>query len=106
MVGSMMALVCGLASTAHSAGPDDVRADARIILDKIISIPSSAGLGQVPAVAQYLADRFRAGGFPEDDIHILRSGETAALVVRYRGNGQGGKPILVLAHMDVVTHFG
>ena len=24
-------------------------------------------------------------------------------MVRYRGNGRGGKPILLLAHMDVVT---
>ena len=103
LMGSMVALVCGLASTAHAAAPGNVRADARVILDKIISMPSSAGLGQVPAVAMYLADRFRAAGFPEDDIHVLPSGETASLVVRYRGNGKGGKPILLLAHMDVVT---
>jgi acetylornithine deacetylase/succinyl-diaminopimelate desuccinylase-like protein len=103
LMGSMVALVCSLASTARAEAPDNVRADARVILDKIISIPSSAGRGQVPAVAMYLADRFRAAGFPEDDIHILPSGETASLVVRYRGTGTGGKPILVLAHMDVVT---
>jgi acetylornithine deacetylase/succinyl-diaminopimelate desuccinylase-like protein len=103
LMGSMVVLACGLAATAHAAAPDNVQADARAILDKIISIPSSAGLGQVPAVAMYLADRFRAAGFPEDDIHILPSGETASLVVRYRGNGKGGKPILLLAHMDVVT---
>ena len=103
LMGSMVALVCGLASTAHAAAPDSVRADARVILDKIISIPSSAGLGQVPAVAMYLADRFRAAGFPDDDVHILPSGESASLVVRYRGNGKGGRPILLLAHMDVVT---
>ena len=54
-------------------------------------------------MAQYLADQFRKAGFPEDDIHILPSGETASLVVRYRGSGKGGKPILLLAHMDVVT---
>jgi acetylornithine deacetylase/succinyl-diaminopimelate desuccinylase-like protein len=103
LMGSMVALVCGLAVTVHAEAPPSVRADARVILDKIISIPSSAGRGQVPAVAQYLADRFRAAGFPEDDIHVLPAGETSALVVRYRGTGKGGKPILVLAHMDVVT---
>ena len=95
LMGSMVALVWCLAAPSHAAAPDSVRADARVILDKIVSIPSSAGLGQVPAVAMYLADRFRAAGFPEDDIHILPSGETASLVVRYRGNGKGGKPILV-----------
>ncbi len=103
LMGSIVALVWCLAAPSHAAAPDSVRADARVILDKIVSIPSSAGLGQVPAVAKYLADRFRAAGFPEEDIHILPAGETASLVVRYRGNGKGGKPILVLAHMDVVT---
>ena len=33
----------------------------------------------------------------------LPADQTAALVVRYRGDGSGGKPILLLAHMDVVT---
>jgi acetylornithine deacetylase/succinyl-diaminopimelate desuccinylase-like protein len=54
-------------------------------------------------VAKYLADRFKAGGFPASDIHILPLGETASLVVRYRGSGAAGKPIALMAHMDVVT---
>jgi acetylornithine deacetylase/succinyl-diaminopimelate desuccinylase-like protein len=45
--------------------------------------------------------------FPAEDVTIvpfkLPADETAALVVRYRGDGTGGKPILLLAHMDVVT---
>jgi hypothetical protein len=57
----------------------------------------------VPLVAKYLAERFKAGGFPAADIHILPLGETASLVVRYRGDGSGGKPIAFIAHMDVVT---
>ena len=64
--------------------------------------------GQVPALANYLAEQFRAGGFADDDVHVLPftqpdGEETAALVVRYRGDGSSGrKPILLLAHMDVV----
>jgi len=64
--------------------------------------------GQVPAFASYLADEFRAGGFPDENIHILPSksiaGEDiASLVVTYRGDGSSAKkPILLLAHMDVV----
>ncbi len=103
LMGSMAALLCSLVVTAHAEAPANVRADARDILDHIIAMPSSAGRGQVPAVAGYLADRFRAAGFPADDIHILPTGETASLVVRYRGDGTGGRPVLVLAHMDVVT---
>lgn len=103
MFGTIAVLMVGAMAGAHARAPDNVRADARAILEKTVAMPTSVGLGQVPAMAQYLADRFRAAGFPEDDIHILPSGETASLVVRYRGNGQGGKPILVIAHMDVVT---
>jgi len=88
---------------ARAEAPPAIRADARAIFEQIISMKTSEGLGQVPVMARYLADRFRAGGFPADDIHVLPSGETAALVVRYRGSGKGGKPILLLAHMDVVT---
>jgi len=91
------------AGPAQAAAPAGVRADARAIFEKIVAIPTSEGLGKVPEMAQYLADRFRAAGFPDGDIHILPSGETASLVVRYRGTGQGGKPIIVLSHMDVVT---
>ena len=64
---------------------------------------SSVGLGQVPGMAAYLAARLRHAGFPEEDIHILPLGETASLVVRYRGDGTGGRPILFATHMDVVT---
>ena len=96
------AVMCTTSAAAEA--PPAVRTEARAIFEKIISMKTSEGLGQVPTMARYLADRFRAGGFPESDIHVLPSGETASLVVRYRGSGKSGKkPILLLAHMDVVT---
>jgi acetylornithine deacetylase/succinyl-diaminopimelate desuccinylase-like protein len=102
-IGLLAAVACCAVRTASAEAPADVRADARAIFEKIIGMRTSEGLGQVPVLAQYLADRFRAAGFREDDIHVLPSGETASLVVRYRGDGTGGRPILLLAHMDVVT---
>jgi acetylornithine deacetylase/succinyl-diaminopimelate desuccinylase-like protein len=54
-------------------------------------------------MARYLAEKFRSAGFPSEDIHTLPLGETASLIVRYAGDGTGGKPILLLAHMDVVV---
>jgi acetylornithine deacetylase/succinyl-diaminopimelate desuccinylase-like protein len=92
-----------VAGTATPAAPDAVRAQAREIFAHIVGIESSVGKGQVPAVAEYLAKIFKAGGFPAADIHVLPLGETASLVVRYRGNGGGGRPIAFIAHMDVVT---
>jgi len=68
-----------------------------------VEMPTVEGHGQVPALANYLADKFRKGGFAEKDIHVLPLGDTAALVVRYRGDGSSGKkPISISAHMDVV----
>jgi acetylornithine deacetylase/succinyl-diaminopimelate desuccinylase-like protein len=91
------------ASAGAAAAPNAVRAQAREIFAHIVGIESSIGKGKVPLVAKYLAERFKAGGFPAADIHILPLGETASLVVRYRGDGSGGKPIAFIAHMDVVT---
>ncbi|HME41044.1 MAG TPA: M20/M25/M40 family metallo-hydrolase [Steroidobacteraceae bacterium] len=91
------------AGSASAAAPQAVRAQAREIFAHIVGIESSIGEGKVPLVANYLAERFRAGGFPAADIHVLPLGETASLVVRYRGNGHGGRPIAFIAHMDVVT---
>jgi acetylornithine deacetylase/succinyl-diaminopimelate desuccinylase-like protein len=89
----------GTAAVART--PNELR--AREIFARVIAFKTSVGLGQVPAMANYLAGEFRAAGFPESDLHLLPFGETASLIVRYRGDGSGGKPILLLSHMDVVT---
>lgn len=55
---------------------------------------------QVPALANYPAGQLRAGGFPDEDVHVLpltaRDGDhTAILIARYRGDGSSTKqPIL------------
>jgi carboxypeptidase PM20D1 len=73
------------------------------IYEHIIEVETAKNLGNVPEVANYLADQLIAAGFPKGDIEILPVGETAALIARYRGNGSSGKPpILLLGHMDVV----
>jgi acetylornithine deacetylase/succinyl-diaminopimelate desuccinylase-like protein len=92
------------AATASSPSAVGIeRAKAREIFAHIVAIESSVGKGNVPAVAEYLAKRFIEGGFPAADVHVLPLGETASLVVRYRGDGSGGRPIDLIAHMDVVT---
>jgi acetylornithine deacetylase/succinyl-diaminopimelate desuccinylase-like protein len=101
-----LAVSTGAADQPQSRrGPFDAK--AREIFAKVISIPTSLGLRKVPEMAGYLAAELRAAGFPAEDVTILPfklpADETAALVVRYRGDGTGGKPILLLAHMDVVT---
>lgn len=68
-----------------------------------VEMRTAEGQRQVPTLARYLASEFKKGGFPEADIHVLEIEDTAALVVRYRGDGSlGKKPISISAHMDVV----
>jgi acetylornithine deacetylase/succinyl-diaminopimelate desuccinylase-like protein len=109
-----LAAVC-ISSTSGAADqlgarPSDRK--AREILEKVISIPTELGRGKVPEMAEYLAGEFRAAGFPADDVQVipykLAGDQTAVLVVRYRGdskarNNRGKKPIVLMAHMDVVT---
>jgi len=100
---SLFTLTCLAANAGAAGAPEAVKVEAREIFAKAVSFKTSEGLGQVPALANYLADKFRAGGFTDKDIHVLPVGETASLVVRYPGSGRSGKPILLIAHMDVVT---
>ncbi len=73
------------------------------IFRTIVEVDTSKTKGNTPRVAQYLANELIEAGFPESDVEVVRLGNLAALVVRYRGDGSSGKkPILFLAHMDVV----
>ena len=87
-----------------AAERDSVHAKKTLeIYTKVISIPTVAGRGRVPEMANYLASEFIAAGFPKADVKVIPKGEAAALTVRYRGDGSSGKkPILFLGHMDVV----
>ena len=87
-----LALLCA-AGAAHAEGPvdeDALRAEAREIYARVIGFDSSVEGGQTMALAQYLAGVFAEGGFAAEDIHLLPLAESAALVVRYRGDGTGG----------------
>ena len=97
-----------LTGGAQAAAPGDAGVAARTLLRELVAIRSAKGHGQVPKVAELLAERFRRAGFAEDDIRILRTnrddGEPiAALLVRYRAAAAGAaRPIALLGHMDVV----
>lgn len=80
-------------------------ADMRLAHDiykEMIEIKSGTTTGATTPVAQAVATRLRAEGFPESDMFL---GGPAPhkfnLVVRYHGTG-ARKPILLLAHTDVV----
>lgn len=81
------------------------QAAARAIYQELVEINTTDSVGSVTQAAQAMAARFRAAGFPAADVQVLIPADAPTkgnLVVRYRGRGQG-KPILLLAHLDVVA---
>jgi acetylornithine deacetylase/succinyl-diaminopimelate desuccinylase-like protein len=88
-----------------SASTERPAAEKQLALDiykQFIEIPSGFSTGSTTPVAEAAAARLEAAGFPKEDIFIGgASPNKANLVVRYHGTGQQ-KPILLLAHIDVV----
>jgi acetylornithine deacetylase/succinyl-diaminopimelate desuccinylase-like protein len=88
--------------------PPALEQQARDIYKTAVEIPTVAGRGQVPKLARYLADRLRAAGWADSDIHVLPyespgNNQTAALIARWPAAGAPKKkPMLIIAHMDVV----
>jgi len=82
--------------------PDSERQLARDIYKELVEIKSGYTTGATTPVAEAVAARLRAAGFSESDIFMGGAIPTkATLVVRYHGSS-GRKPILLLAHTDVV----
>ena len=76
---------------------------ARDILRELIEIDTTDSVGDNTAAAQAMADRLLAAGFPQEDVQVLGPAEKKGnLVARYRGRDTGRKPLLLLAHIDVV----
>lgn len=82
--------------------PDD-KALVRDILQELIQIPTTEAEGATPRAAQAMADRLLAAGFPREDVRVLGPNpRTGNLVARLRGRDTGARPILLMAHLDVV----
>lgn len=83
------------------------QAKTRALFQQVIEIPTVHNRGEVPRMANLLAEQFRTAGIPDEDIKImpyeaLPGDKTAALIVRWRAAKPTKKPMLILGHMDVV----
>jgi len=68
----------------------------------LVQIDTTEERGTAGAVAA-VAARFRAAGFPDSDIHVVGPSERKQnLVVRLRATAPTRRPLLLLAHADVV----
>jgi acetylornithine deacetylase/succinyl-diaminopimelate desuccinylase-like protein len=92
-----------LATTFAAAQTNPNHQLARDIFKELIEINTTdTPAGNVTTAADAMAKRLRDAGFPEQDVKVLGPTPTKGNVVaRIHGRDQG-KPILFLAHLDVV----
>jgi acetylornithine deacetylase/succinyl-diaminopimelate desuccinylase-like protein len=75
---------------------------ARDVYQQLIEINTVDGVGGTTPAAEAVAKRFRDAGFSANDVQVLGARpDKGNVVVRYRGSGTK-KPLLLLAHLDVV----
>jgi acetylornithine deacetylase/succinyl-diaminopimelate desuccinylase-like protein len=92
--------------SAQTMPPEEYRALAHEIFSELIEInTTNTELGNNTIAAQALARHLLDAGFPEEDVHVLVPDDAPTkgnLVARYQGRDDSLKPILLLAHIDVV----
>src|SRR5689334_18187341 len=94
-------LLLPVALSAQQTLPEADRGTARAILAELVAINTTKDSGATRA-AQALARRLTGAGFPAGDVQLAGPHpKHQNLVVRLRGRGRA-KPILFLAHLDVV----
>ncbi len=79
---------------------------ARAIYKEMVEVNTVDSVGSVTKLAELIAKRFRDAGFPASDIALVgpaNAPQKQNLVVRYHGKNKALKPILLLAHLDVVA---
>src|SRR5882672_1124408 len=109
---SRLASVCALviaafvgAALAPCAAAEELDPRQRAFRDiyqELVEINTTDSVGDTLRAAEAMAARLKAGGFPAADVEVFSTGPRKGnLVARLRGTG-ARKPILLIAHLDVV----
>jgi acetylornithine deacetylase/succinyl-diaminopimelate desuccinylase-like protein len=97
-----LAMVSALAPFGVVQAQEETKQQSREIFKELIEINTTDSVGNVTTAAEALAARLRAAGFPEQDVFVAGPNDRKKnMVVRLHGTGSQ-KPILFLAHLDVV----
>ena len=76
---------------------------ARELLRELVEIDTTHSTGSTTVAAQALAGHLIAAGFTDREVQVLEEvPRKGNLIVRFRGRDAGSKPLLLLAHLDVV----
>lgn len=89
---------------AQQMSPDEYRALARQLLEELVAINTTEADGSTTEASEAMRAHLLAAGFAGEDVVVVepvpRKGN---LIARLRGNNRELRPILLLAHIDVVA---
>jgi acetylornithine deacetylase/succinyl-diaminopimelate desuccinylase-like protein len=96
-------LVATIVTTTVVAQESTPRQQAfRKIYQELVEINTTDSVGDSLRAAEAMATRLKSAGLPAEDVQVLSAGPRKGnLVARLRGTG-ARKPILLIAHLDVV----
>jgi acetylornithine deacetylase/succinyl-diaminopimelate desuccinylase-like protein len=102
---SLLALFIALVGAPFSDSAQTGSPQQQFVLDvykELVEINTVTPTGDTGKAADAMAARLRAAGFPESDVQVFKPAPRKGnLVARLRGAGTR-RPILLLAHLDVV----
>jgi acetylornithine deacetylase/succinyl-diaminopimelate desuccinylase-like protein len=101
------ALLAGMttAAAADTAPLREGEANFRALYKELVETNTTLSVGSCTLAAERLATRLKAAGIPEADIHPFAAPDhpkEGGLVVIYPGREARARPVLMLAHLDVV----
>jgi acetylornithine deacetylase/succinyl-diaminopimelate desuccinylase-like protein len=93
------------ATFAHAQAPDAGEAAFRALYRELVEINTTRSVGSCTKAAEAMRARLVAAGIPQGDTQILAPPERpqdGALIAILHGSDALAKPVLLLAHIDVV----
>jgi acetylornithine deacetylase/succinyl-diaminopimelate desuccinylase-like protein len=99
-----MFIAC-VAGNCWAQSPDSTEPAFRALYKELVEINTTRSVGSCTKAAEAMRARLLAAGIPADDMRILAPPDRAgdgALIAVLRGSDRTAKPILLLAHIDVV----
>ena len=99
-LGVLLALCSGAAQAEEREPHQELSLE---LFRGLIEIDTTHSSGSTTDAAEFLAEALRSNGFPEEDVVVLEEvPKKGNLVARLPGSDPARKPILLLAHLDVV----
>ena len=102
---TMIAAICSGPALVRAQAPDAGEAAFRALYKELVEINTTRSVGSCTRAAEAMRARLLAAGIPQSDTQILAPPDRpqdGALIAILHGSDALAKPILLLAHIDVV----